>query len=238
MNEGFFYTQLNDIEPILKQLKLLKKRNKQRPPYKNYAASFFRGKSYRDIWQFSFDENLYDFLLDDDSILQFRYDKVSRLIVSYSYLNSPFRKLLSFEEFYNDRLREIDRLRETDEIKEEPDEYSILREYEFYIETNTLVKEHVSPIRYDYDHKLYVKGRHPASHIHFGHGNNIRVATQRILRPMSFILFILRQCYPDSWTNFLFKDEAETLCRNVREHPDQVHDDYWNELDEREMFLY
>ena len=66
---------------------------------------------------------------------------------------------------------------------------------------------------------------------------DIRVATKRIFKPLSFVLFVIRQQYPTDWTKFLEVDTERHYCRSVRETLDQVHDDYWNEADQQELIL-
>lgn len=99
-------------------------------------------------------------------------------------------------------------------------------------------KESVTPIRYDYRPQHYEEGRHPASHVHFGHMNNIRLATERVLeRPLSFFLLVIRQYYPDDWVNLLQHAEAGNWCKNVRDDLGNVSTEYWRPLDQLEMIL-
>jgi hypothetical protein len=109
-------------------------------------------------------------------------------------------------------------------------------EYEVYLSTCTL-KEAVAPIRYDFSPDDYTEGIHPASHIHFGHANNIRVGTKKVLKPVSFCLFILRQSYPNKWIELLGITEAEHWSKSVRIELDEVEAKFWNKFDEWEMIL-
>jgi hypothetical protein len=95
----------------------------------------------------------------------------------------------------------------------------------------------VTPLRYDYHPDLYTQGRHPASHVHFGHGSNIRIGTDRALKPLSFSLLVLRQYYPDTWARLIRAAETEQLCRNVRTTLDPVPGHYWGAFDKWEMLL-
>ncbi len=60
MNQGLFCAQINEVEKILIRLELLKNRI-QWPSYRSFQASFFKNKSYIDIWQLCIDNDLYDF---------------------------------------------------------------------------------------------------------------------------------------------------------------------------------
>jgi hypothetical protein len=225
MNRGLFAAQLNDIEGVLSKLDLLKERN-LRPKYEHYAAAYFRKKTCWEIWQACYREQVYDFLLSNDAILQFRFDRSDPLTVSYIFLDCPFSKPLSREAFAAQQLQPDDG----------EDEFRLMREYDYYL-ANPEKKESVTPIRYDYNPTIYTPGRHPASHLHIGHANEIRVGMKKILLPLSFTLFVIRQCFPDSWTKFLAFSNAESLCRNIRENPQDVHKDLWGKLDDREMIL-
>lgn len=110
-------------------------------------------------------------------------------------------------------------------------------DYEQYV-TSSDSKAAVTPIRYDYLASDYKAGSHPASHVHFGFRNEVRVGTRRIMNPVSFTLFIIRQRYPQSWRRFLEMGQCEVLCRNVREDIDSVNAAYWQQRDDLEVALH
>lgn len=221
MNKGQFAAQLNEIEKILKSLSLIKERNLY-PRYNNYDASFFRKKTYVEYWNHCYVDKVYDFFLTNDSMLQFRFNHP--LDINYVFLDCPYHKALTFEEF-------VDHSDEYDDI-------SIIRDYDYYIAEFPKLKETVTPIRYDFKPEIYIEGRHPAAHFHFGHGNEIRVGTKKILLPISFLLLLIRQCFPKSWAIFLSDHpQATRICRYVREHPEDIQSNLWNMLDEFEMIF-
>ena len=226
MKQGVFKAQINEAEKILKELGLYSDR-RHWPAYNQYGASSFRGKNYLKIWETCFKEQLYDFKLDDDSLIQFRANSFDPLDINYIYLECPLCKLVSFDKFTE---REV-------ELAVDKDEDELLRLYEFYT-TMSGKKDAVTPIRYDYSPELYKAGCHPASHVHFGHSSEIRLGAKKILRPLSFLFFVIRQCYPDIWVQFIQKDNADHLCRNIREHLDDIAEECWNRLDNWEMVLF
>ncbi len=220
MNQGLFSAHINHIERILKSLDLFKERNKK-PSYSSYGASSFRNRRYVDIWEFCYEKQIYDFLLQDDSLLQFRANSFRpSLDVNYVYYECPYIPKESFEKFFEQA--KIER-------GEDLDKYELLvEEYEL----RPLEKrETVTPLRYDYSPELYSRGRHPASHIHFGYENNIRVGTRKILRPLSFTLFIIRQCYPDQWDKLKNQEGTGLLCKNISVDLEDVPEEYFRELD-------
>ncbi len=225
MKQGGFKAQVSEVEKILGTLGLYGDRCDW-PAYHQYGASSFRGKNHLEIWKFYFSNQLYDFKLSDDSLIQFRVDNFRPLDISYLYLECPFDNFVSFDEFI-----------ESEEASEEgKDIIALQQEHNYYLDSLE-IKDAVTPIRYDYSPNLYKAGRHPASHIHFGHSNEIRLGTKKILRPLSFLFFVIRQCYPDIWVQFTQNDKAEHLCRNIREHLDDISEECWNRLDDWEMVL-
>jgi len=219
MNQGLFSVHINHIERILKSLDLFKDRKK--PSYRKYGASSFRNRRYVDIWEFCYNEQIYDFLLQDDSLLQFRANSFrTSLEVNYVYYECPYIPKVPFEKFLEQVERELD---------EDTDEYKWREAYEQL--RLPKLKETVTPLRYDYSPDFYSSGRHPASHVHFGHENNIRVGTRKILRPLSFTLFIIRQCYPDQWDKLKNQEGTGLLCKNISVDLEGVPKEYFQELD-------
>jgi hypothetical protein len=223
MNRGHFSAQLNEIERILSEADLLNRRN-HAPAYSRYSASDFRQLSYRAIWEKCLDEGVFDFVLSDGSLLQFRA-VFNPLLANYTFYDCPLTPLVSLDEF---------RDQEVSARGEAASEYEILRDYELL---SPSPKDAVLPLRYDYAPRMYTEGRHPASHVHFGHSTQVRVGTTIILRPVSFVLFVLRQMFPDKWDQLCQSPKATVLCRNVRETLDPVNADYLRPRDHLEMYL-
>lgn len=224
MNQGLFAAQVNTGWDILRTLKLDSDRVWY-PSYPENPATRFRSLSYVDVWKNCFSNQFYDFLLSDRSFIQFRADSFRPLKVSYAYYECPFQGL-SYAEFIEKELE-----LSLDDVGD-----FFHEEYEDYL-LSCGPKETVTPIRYDYDPERYMEGLHPASHIHFGHGSNIRVGTKRILRPLSFLLFVIRQCYSQSWKTCLALNDASTWCKNVRDALDEIDARFLNTADYSEMIL-
>jgi hypothetical protein len=226
MKIGSFYARANDAANLTKKIGLLREKT-QKPQYANVPIGEIRRLEYIETWQYYIDNKLFDLRLVDGSLVQFRINRTAIQSVSYVYLESPYNEpFVTFEEFLFD----------ISSRNPEKDEYVIAYEYDFYLSGLT-TKKHITPLRYDYSPDLYASGQHPASHLHFGQHNQIRVGTKRILNPLSFILFILRQCYPNNWASFTEKREAKTICRNICEHLSLIEDKYWSEIDSWEMTL-
>jgi len=224
MNPGVFESQINRSWNLLLDLGLGSER-KTHPIYPTKAASLFRDAGYVETWNKCFSDGLYHFLLNDLSLVQFRVDSYNPLKASYVYYECPYLPAVSFEDFLEGLGVESG----------DEDESYYREEYDSAVVQQ--LKESYTPIRYDFDPICYVSGRHPASHIHFGHGNNIRVGTKMIMKPLSFILFILRQCYPDHWQQFWTRHEADLWAREVNINLDPINAKYYQDKDSWEMPL-
>lgn len=172
-------------------------------------------------------EKLYDFLLIDFSLIQFRYGPTSNA-VSFAYLEAPVESIP-----YQDYL--VNEIGFQDEELEEVGDL-FRNDYELAMQDRQF-KSTFTPIRYDYEPESYTQSRHPAAHVHFGFGNDIRVCTMKQLRPISFLFFVLRQCYPNSWLEFGSHSTTPTLVRQVRDALEDVAAEYLQERDHWEMIL-
>lgn len=98
------------------------------------------------------------------------------------------------------------------------------------------LKENFLLIRYDYQPSSYKEFCHPCAHFHFNLGNQIRLGSKKILNPIAFIFFILRQCYPTNWLSFLERNNNEKIFKNIRNGLNEVPKKSFN--DEKELVLY
>ncbi len=225
MNRGLFEAQLNNCWEIIRLLNLDKERI-WRPEYSKRTASVFRQLTYTELWNTCLREQLYDFQLVDNSLLQFRIDSFHPIKVGYAYYECPY-KCSSYIEFVSES-----------GFRPKVVGDSFTKEYEDYV-ASCEKKDSITPLRYDYDISTYEEGRHPVSHVHFGFASNVRIGTQKILvKPLSFLLFLIRQYYPNDWVELLKHRRSRTWCRNVRDCLDDVDIIYRNDKDLLEMMLY
>jgi hypothetical protein len=181
---------------------------------------------YLQLWEFLRSEDFYDFILNDGSLLQFRYENETKF--SYSYFEFPFnQQYIDRLDFFQDPEKYIDADIDADKLEEF---------YEF-ITSNWTKRSNTSPIRYDFDPECYNPGLHPASHIHIGHENQIRIGTRRILEPIAFLLFILRQTYPDYWKRVLADAKNHFFDRRVRDKLSEIDNSHISDGDFFEMYL-
>lgn len=109
-------------------------------------------------------------------------------------------------------------------------------EYDDYLTTCEL-KQSATPIRFDISYKEYIEALHPASHLHIGHDNNIRIRSEKILGPFSFFCFLLRQLYKEKWAKFISELTPQQINRFVRGDLDEVPEEYLSEMDKCDLFL-
>lgn len=223
MNRGSFHTQIDTAWKIVRTLKLDRHRNYY-PSYPENSASIFRRMSYVDIWKECLKNQYYDFQLNDNSLIQFRAICYNPPLVTYSFYECPYH-CLSYADFLNEKGLDIVEVGS-----------NFIPQYEEYL-LNCDLKEAVTPIRYDFYPNHYQEGIHPASHVHFGHINNVRVATKKILKPVSFLLLVIRQYYPNDWIILLSNQNARGWCRNIRTNLRDVDVSFWNRNDKNEMVL-
>ncbi|MDV4181112.1 DUF2290 domain-containing protein [Rhizobium brockwellii] len=218
---GKFKASCNEVIDLIGYCDLLDNMNAH-VRYPHDMPSIMRKLTYRERWRVCIDEGWYDVILSDGSLFQFRYEPNH---LSYSYIVCPFA-FMSFEDFAFDRLGEDWREFEL----ELQDEYELYR-------TSDIAEQSVTPIRYDYEPLLYRKGFHPAGHLHFGIDSHIRVGTRKVLTPLSFLLFILRQNYPVTWEKILAHEEVKIFSREIRENLVDVGAEFFSEEDAYEHYL-
>jgi hypothetical protein len=229
-----FTPQLSTVHEILAAVGLLEER--MLLPNKRLSVSRFRSMSYREVYEECVKEFAYDFRLSDQSLLAFLKGgkDVHDGWLSFSYYECPV-SVMEYREFVGAE-NDITILDPTfDEIVDVWGD-ELRPNYEQYV--NSLEsKSIVTPIRYDYKACDYRPGVHPASHVHFGFLNEIRVGTGKVMNPISFTLMIIRQRYPAAWERILTMRKSPYWCRNVRTYLAAVDKAYMHRFDQHELQL-
>ncbi|QRN83277.1 DUF2290 domain-containing protein [Chloroflexota bacterium] len=226
MNRGLVETEINDAWTLLKRLGLGKDRE-YHPGTPSNPAALFRRLTYQDYWSTSFNEHYYNFLLFDNSIIDFRFNSFRPLNFTYSYIECPY----IFVTFF-DYVKNLDIEIDSQDYQEL--EWDLKKAYDMEGQDQEL-KLTVTPIRYDFAPEIYTLDVHPASHFHLGFKNEIRIGTKRILHPLSFILFVLRHCYPNKWIEFISIDQYIKFLPLIRDSLDEIDASIF--FNEKEMIL-
>lgn len=218
-----FEAKVREAGEILRQLDLLDRENF----YPSYSgmAKIARDLHYREEWSYYESKSLFDLKLVDGSLFQFKDRPEHHTDASYCFYDSP----LAIDDYQTFLMTEfgLTHTQVGDEGREE---------YENYISSADL-KRAVTMIRYDHSPALYREGCHPASHLHMGHGTQVRIGTRRIMNPISFVLFVLRQAYPLRWEKLTTMPIMVQHIKHVRDSLSIVHKDYLKTKDEWEIYL-
>jgi hypothetical protein len=223
---GVFNAHLAKVGNVLRSLRLLE-RAVSTPRYELVQAGTMAHLSYRQQFDTCLAGSHYDYLLNDRSFLQFRRwsENGGEWKLSYSYYECP-RITSTYENFLYD----------TFQVRADEVEDNYQEEYETYLATQA-VKETVTPMRYDLNVDDYTEGLHPISHLHVGHENDIRLALRKVLRPMSFLLLVIRQRYPRTWVRCLAQPGIAGLCRDIRDTLTNVPAAFWKLNDQHQLYL-
>jgi hypothetical protein len=180
-----------------------------------------RELSYERMWRLAHDKKWFHIQFEDLSIIQFQnYPSPSYHLIECPLDVPPLSEFLAG--------MNLDyRTRHNADITELYDEA---------IDTANL-RKYVTPIRYDRDFGSYRQGIHPAAHIHIGLDNNVRLALSREMTPWSFLLFIIRQRYPENWERLLGGTFSKSLRNSVRDNLPLVPIKYWDGHDFSEIAL-
>jgi hypothetical protein len=172
--------------------------------YDKVDLALVRRSSYYEEWFMYLTDQRYDLLLEDWSLFQFRLlRRRESFEVHYGYYECA-ADVVPYDQF----------LRKHYNMTVATDEF--LDIYEDYVYTQP-AKPYVTPIRYDFEPDFYREARHPAAHIHFGRNNDTRIRAERVWYPVSFVLFVLRQVYPEIWEPAVRNSPyLRDVCRNVR----------------------
>lgn len=220
---GKFSTELNEIEATLKDLELLDDRNFS--PAEILDVAEFRHANLIDNWKLLIRYNIYDIMLKDNSIFSFKINSLAKTL-SYSFIECPFI-CLSYKEFLSEQGIEEDFSK------------TFVEEYNLYVE-QCEIKDSILYIRYDVDFDSYINGLHPASHLHIGHGNEIRIAINKILTPKAFLNFILRQHFTAYWKELLKADPQHDWLKYHTKHKTElpiIEEKFFNNYDLNELYL-
>lgn len=179
-----------------------------------------RVRSYLEQWKLAIANQWFHVKLADHSLFLFK----EGIAPSYSFLHCPI-DVPSFAEFLS-----------VAGVKDSPaSRRSLVGEYQLAFDTAG-ARASVTPIRFDYDPNGYRAGVHPASHIHIGLQNQIRISVSR-MTPVSFFLFVMRQMYPEAWARLIEHFPRSELKTKVRPRVDGIPPELWSDLDEIEHRL-
>lgn len=184
--------------------------------------SRIRQLTYVQQWITLRESNHYHIRLDDQSLILFQTTAGKE---SYSFLPCPLN-IPAQSDFLSERYPD---LRPSKAL-------AYLDDYELAVLTAD-IKTHVTPIRLDTDQSAYRTTIHPATHLHFGIDNEIRIAIRRAWTPQAFLIFVIRQAYPRSWEILLERKEDLKIERWIRSDLPTIAQECWHAADELQHYL-
>ena len=225
MNEAAFLINIKKCKTILNEYNLLKKvnlKNIQLLSYSKYS-DIFRKKArqgdYERIYITGIEMDDYDFLLQDGSYFQFSYDKNE----------SDFVLRMAFYPTINE-ISYVDFLHEFLEMDIDECGSTFIEDYQQFLTEQEVTR--VTPVRYDYNSKIYRPLVHSSSHIHFGYEENIRIPIDGILLPSAFVKVILQYFYYDSWKEKVLHEEGQDLYIGNGEK-EKINGKFWGENEKK-----
>ncbi len=224
MKNSIHYPQINKSHKFLKKVGLIKNYNPhQKHPQK--PGALFRDMNYDDYWKTVYSEAYYTFLLEDNSLICFENQILGNDdFACYTYLECPYSGGT-----YQDFLENIELSYDT--VGDERQ-----TEYEQYL-TELEPKPNVNPIRYEFRPDQHNPGLHPASHLHVGFQNDFRLGCGVLFTPLMFVLFIIRQVYPNIWQQEL-RGEIDPIISSSCPSLPKVTPAFLHKFDKFEPYLF
>jgi hypothetical protein len=227
MNIASLQSSLVDGIACLKELGLYKSKG-VKLIYKDGVSDDFKKSSlsgdYLKIYQTAIENLDYDVLLIDDSIFQFEIDEEG---ARFAYFQNP-SDYVSYQDFI---------LKYFDDYTPEHEDHFLIEYEQFRNEQN--INASAITIRYDLDSPNYNPNIHSISHYHIGNQNNVRIPCDKIITPLSFILFVIKHVYYYEWKEAIenkntvlndFLDASKNECKNLEIAK-------WIDIEKREFFL-
>lgn len=206
MNLASIKDGLKKARKLLKEANLLRTTNeinyRELSPSK-FSNEFFQvsqDSDYRGIYKTALERRDYDFLLEDLSFLQFSCEITdnSNPTCRYAYYEAA-SYFPTYEEFLDELNFSYDECGDT-----------LFEEYEQALDESRL-KSSVTPMRYDYDEKLYEPPFHPVAHLHIGSGNDVRLPLSYRMPPHAFVAFVIRHAYWKQWKQLMVNDNFRDI---------------------------
>lgn len=233
MSLGSFINSMEMSIKLLKEYSLYKGKGDWH--LKNHSSEFIaisRENRHTDIYSTAIKNRDYEILLVDESIFQFTYGKD---FLRFCFIQNPYKhpdildyinSIYSSEELIDLKEGEIQSLISS------IDDY----EYEqFLSEQDFNLESHI--IRYDYSQKGYAPLIHSCSHIHIGLNENLRIPISKILTPLKFILFCIKNTYYDNWKKSFVSGKTSEFVRNCKAQCGDLPKEFWQVDETYELHL-
>ncbi len=225
---------LGEVKVLLKEADILQHENTCRPRSilnSKFSSEFLRvmhSDDYEQIYKVAMSNRDYDFTLKDDSFLQFSAiapdNNLTKGKIRFAYFPNP-RQYQTYDEFVLEYGFDVD------EVGEE-----LIEDYSQFI-SEAKLKDHITPIRYDYDYDGYDILNHPISHLHIGKEENVRIPIAKIITPQAFTLFVIKNMYLCEWKKAILSDVFKSIFINSKNTFSNVEDNCFQDIEQKNLFL-
>lgn len=104
-------------------------------------------------------------------------------------------------------------------------------------ESTDIFSENYVSIRYDYDVSEYKEVIHPISHFHIGNDNNLRIPIDKIMEPLEFGIFIIRNIYVNEWKSILEDEKTKDVCIKSKEKLEKIEKEFFTNSERNFLHL-
>lgn len=186
---------------------------------KRYYNTFHEG-DYTKTFIIASEENDYDIILNDGSFFQFTARNDTD--IHYSFF-PRIERTLTYDEYFGKYAND-------DNVE------SIDREYEYYLSTDR-EKTYPCPIRFDVAKSEYKEGTHAYAHLHIGIDTNIRIPFDKVIKPLSFVDFVVKNTYKQEWDKaYLYNEDFKELVEALKNQSEEISEDSFT-YDERKLIF-
>jgi hypothetical protein len=224
MNVGAFSDSRAEAKKLLKKCSLFKS-DGNGSSVDPSVLKLAMGDDYVKAYQAALDALAFDFLLMDDSFFQFSWEEQGDSFrVRYAFYESPF-EVIDYESYL---------ARYELEIGEAGGMF--LDDYSQEV-SQGVPKRCVCPLRYDFSGAEYTPGVHSASHLHVGHGNQLRINSRDVITPALFTAFAVKAAFFERWkTSALAVESVATRLLRKRQCR-SVPKKFFADIDKADLYL-
>ncbi|MFD0991319.1 DUF2290 domain-containing protein [Mariniflexile jejuense] len=231
MTQGKFFSSINESVELLNKFKLLKsKGSKGNGVYSEDFLKMSKSNNIVEIHKCAIKNEDYDILLKDESIIQFQ--KINDDL-RYAFIQNPY-KFISKEEY-------VALIYTTEELEDfigfSIEELINENEYEQFLNEQSL-NSISNYFRYDCSAAGYKPLVHSYSHFHIGMNGNVRIPTSKIITPLKFTKFCIKNTYFENWKDqFKIDPNFENEVIKIKKDCLPLPENKWDAIENNDLHL-
>jgi hypothetical protein len=236
MNISSFNISISKIEAILKEFELFKM-NGIHSINERGVSSEFKSATIKETYFKAYNVGLanydFDFLTNDQSFFQFEFHiNDQKTEIRFSFFQNPV-DFISYNDYLLQLIEEHHLVETVDEVRGLFED-----EYDQFLNEQENISNYTT-FRYDLDQDNYLPVVHSFSHIHVGHQNNIRIPINKVISPLKFVLFVIKNVYYLKWKNKMENnpDFILSALKDARVHQADLNNKFWKEEEKLELHM-